>query len=182
MKTVSKHLSLVLVLLLSTTVAHAQYSGTSYIQAGAGLSLHHQDGGLGSAQHSFSLSYGYVFSHRVTLDVPVSYQSVQYKHLDGSLYSLQPTIYYALSRRDKYRLEAGAILGLGYEVYQKPSGDLLDVTGHLASFTPQTGVALRYVHLIRYNLGVSATYRYVHQYQGLSGGYHSIGATLSVYL
>lgn len=174
-----RFLSLVL---LSTAVARAQYSGTSYIQAGAGLSLHHQDGGLGSAHPTFALSYGYVFSHRVTLDVPISYQSVQAKLLKGSLYSLQPSIYYALSRRDKSRLEVGAILGLGYEVYQKPSGDLLDVTGHLTSFIPQTGVALRYTHLVRYNLGLSATYKYVHQYQGLSGGYHSIGAAISVYL
>lgn len=173
---------MIFLLLLSVAAARAQYSGTSYIQTGAGLSLHHQDGGLGSAHPTFSLSYGYVFSHRVTLDVPLSYQSVQTKHLEGSLYSIQPSIYYAISRRDKSRLEAGAILGLGYEVYQKPRGDLLDVTGHLTSFIPQTGVALRYTHLIRYNLGLSATYKYIHQYQGLSGGYHSIGAAISVYL
>lgn len=181
MNTLYRYLCLAF-LLLSTTVVRAQYSGTSYVQAGGGLSLHHQDGGLGSANPSFSLSYGYVFSQRVTLDVPISYQIIGTKYLKGNLYSLQPSIYYAISRRDKSRLEVGATLGLGYEVYQKPSGNLLDVTGHLTSFIPQTGIALRYTHLLRHNLGISAMYKYVHQYQGLSGGYHSIGIALSIYL
>lgn len=183
MNKLSYFIFFVCVLLLSSTYKlSAQYSGTSYLQAGSGVGIQHQDDALHSPKLYFHLTYGYILSHRLTVDVPLSYQSLENKFLTGEQYSLAPSLYYAFHRTDKSRLEIGAIVSIGYEHLKQKDLELLDITGKPSSFTLGTGAGIRYSYMIQPTIGIGIGYRFMNHYQGQFRLHHSLGGFISIYL
>lgn len=156
-------LTLLLVIILGASKLNAQYVGTSYIGASAGAIAQHSNSKFASTEAGLSLSYGYLVSDKLTLDVPVMYHRLRSDVLRGHHFSLLPTAYYILSRRDKSRLELGGTLGLGYDTYAKPESDLVEIKGELNTLGVVLGASLRYTHSLSSKLALQATYRFLYR-------------------
>lgn len=167
---------------LGASSLHAQFAGTSYIGGGVGTSIPHTSSRFSTPELMLSLSYGYLVSDRVSIDVPLVYQGMTNGHLKGRSYSTLPTIYYGLSKGDKHRLEVGGSLGIGFEQYKKPSDPLIEVKGSLESVSLYIGAGVRYSLLLSSRIGIFGMYRYLYQPQSTENMAQTFSAGILFYL
>lgn len=181
-----KAIRLLLLLVLVTLGAirmDAQFSGTSYLSAGAGTAIPHSTSRFASPQVLLSLSYGYLLSDKLTIDLPLVYQGLEHvSSLKGKSFSALPTLFYNLKRSDKYRFELGGTLGLGYETFTKPKDPLIEVTGSLNTMSFYAGAALRYQLQLSSKLALFAQYRFLYQPQSSEEMAQMLSAGLCVFI
>lgn len=167
---------------LGTMSLQAQFAGTSYLGAGVGTSIPHSSSKFSTPELMLSFSYGYLFSDRLSIDTPLVYQGLTNGQLKGSSYSTIPTIYYVLSKGDKYRFDVGGALGIGFERYEKPKDPLIEVNGSLESVSLYIGAGVRYSLLLSSRIGVFGMYRYLYQPQSAENMSQNFSAGILVYL
>lgn len=178
-----RNIILILCLLfVSLTNANAQYSGTSYITLGGGLSVPQTNSNFGDAGFQGSASYGYLFNNKITFDASLNYQRFSTRLLDGTIYSVLPTLYYSFYRTDRSRLEVGPSLGVGYEVLDKPKDELLETSGNLTSIVYNAGGGIRYTMLLNAKIGLNFSYKCLYQGQGSANIAHIASAGIMIYL
>lgn len=161
----TKVLLLLLLVALGASKAKAQFTGTSYLGASAGTAVPHSTTHFSAPELMISASYGYLLSDKLTIDVPILYQGLSNGKIKGYSYLTLPTLFYNLAKGDKYRLELGGSLGVGFEKYHKPSDPLIEVKGNLETVSLYLGAGLRYTLLISSRLAFFGQYKYLYQPQ-----------------
>lgn len=167
---------------LGASSLQAQFAGTSYLGAGGGTSIPHTSSRFSTPEFMLSLSYGYLISDRLYIDAPLVYQGLTNGQLKGSSYSTIPTIYYGISKGDKYRFDIGGSLGIGFEQYARPKDPLIEVKGSLESVSLYIGAGIRYSLLLSSRIGVFGMYRYLYQPQSAENMSQTFSAGILVYL
>ena len=168
--------------ILGATRANAQFAGTSYLGIGGGISFPHTSSRFSTPVEMLSPSYGYLLNDRITIDGALVYQRLINGSLSGNSFSLLPTLYYAVSKGDKYRLEIGGSLGVGLEKYSKPSDPLIEVRGSLESVNLYIGAGARYSLLLSSRLAVFGMYRYLYQPHSTENMLQTFSAGILFYL